>query len=81
MGAVDGFEAPGQIIDTVLEADPDGVLVGPHFARHFAERFATASTDVLVTADFVSFSTHPGESIGPGVQTQPFDVGLPELRR
>lgn len=76
MGAVDGFEDPEPVLSSVLDAEPDGVLVGPHFARHYADRFASTSTDLLVTADFVSFSTHPGESVGPGVQTQPFDTDL-----
>ncbi|KAA9396595.1 fructose-1,6-bisphosphate aldolase [Haloarcula sp. CBA1130] len=74
MGAIDGFEDPKATLDSVLAGEPDGVLVGPYFAERFADTFAASSTDVLVTADFVSPSSRPGEDIGPWVQQQACDT-------
>ncbi|WP_424000551.1 class I fructose-bisphosphate aldolase [Haloarcula salina] len=74
MGAMDGFEDPQATLDAVLAGEPDGVLVGPYFAERFADTFAASSTDVLVTADFVSPSSQPGEDVGPWVQANAFDT-------
>ena len=74
MGAIDGFEAPQVTLDAVLAGKPDGVLVGPYFAEQFADTLAASSTEVLVTADFVSPSNRPGEDIGPWVQQHAFDI-------
>lgn len=74
MGAIDGFEDPQATLDAVLAGGPDGVLVGPYFAERFADTFAASSTDVLVTADFVSPSSRPGEDVGPWVQQHAFDT-------
>ncbi len=72
MGAIEGFEDPEETLDAVLSGEPDGVLVGPHFARHYEERLR--DVDVLVTADVVTFSTRPGRDEGADVWTQSFDV-------
>lgn len=74
MGAVDGFENPEATLDAVLAGDPDGVLVGPAFARHYGDRIAEASVETLVTADVVTFSTRPGHDEGMDIWTRPFDV-------
>lgn len=74
MGAIDGFKDPKATLDAVLAGNPDGVLVGPYFAERFADTFAASSTDVLVTADFVSPSSRPGEDLGPWVQQHAFDT-------
>lgn len=74
LGAVEGIDDPGATLDAVLAGEPDGVLVGPHFARRFADRFDAAGVDVLVTADVVTFSTRPGHDEGMDVWTRPFDV-------
>ncbi|RDI70149.1 class I fructose-bisphosphate aldolase [Halopelagius longus] len=74
MGAVDGFEDPRATLEAVLDGGPDGVLVGPFFAERFADVLAASSADVLVTADFVSPSSHPGEQVGPWVQQRAFDA-------
>lgn len=74
MGAVEGFEDPRAPLDAVLAGDPDGVLVSPPFAEHYADAFADSSTDVLVTADFVSPSTHPGEDVGGWAQSRAYDT-------
>ncbi len=74
MGALEGFEDAGATLDAVLAGDPDGVLVGPHFARRYAERFDESDADLLVTGDVVTFSTRPGHDEGMDIWTQPFDV-------
>ncbi|WP_157829453.1 MULTISPECIES: hypothetical protein [unclassified Haloarcula] len=48
----------------MLAGEPDGVLVGPYFAEQFANTLAASSTESLVTADFLSPSSRPGEDIG-----------------
>lgn len=73
-GAIEGFEDPDAVLDDVLAADPDGVLVGPHFARRYADRLA--DTDVVVTADVVTFSTRPGEDEAADIWTPAFDTDL-----
>ena len=76
LGATDGFYDPAATLDAVLDGDPDAVLVGPHFARHYGDRIAEAGADVVVTADIVSNSTRPGFDDGQDVWTPGFD---PEL--
>lgn len=76
MGAVEQFENPHDTLKTVLAGEPDGVLVGPHFAEHFDRALSSSDTNVLVTADFVSPSDHPGEDVGEWVQTRAYDTDL-----
>ncbi|WP_188883734.1 class I fructose-bisphosphate aldolase [Halarchaeum grantii] len=73
-GAIDGFEDPTAVLDDVLAADPDGLLVGPHFARRYRDRLA--DTNLVVTGDVVTFSTRPGEDEAADVWTDAFDVDL-----
>lgn len=73
-GAIDGFEDPTAVLDDVLAADPDGLLVGPHFARRYRDRLA--DTELVVTGDVVTFSTRPGEDEAADVWTDAFDVDL-----
>lgn len=74
MGAVEGFEDPDATLEAVLSGDPDGVLVGPAFARHYGDRIEDADVETLVTADVVTFSTRPGHDEGMDIWTQSFDV-------
>jgi len=78
LGSPAGFETPEATLDEVLEGDPDGVLVGPHFARHYRGRLREADTDVVLTADVVTWSTSPGREHGEDVWTPAFD---PEFLR
>lgn len=73
-GAVEQFEDPEATLATVLEGGPDGVLVGPYFAERFDDVLSRSDADTLVTADFVSPSSHPGETVGPWVQQRAFSV-------
>lgn len=74
MGAVDGFSNPEATLSAVLSGDPDGVLVGPAFARHYGDQIDAAGVDTLVTADVVTFSTRPGHDEGMDIWTRPFDI-------
>jgi DhnA family fructose-bisphosphate aldolase class Ia len=74
MGAVEGFEHPEATLDAVLAGDPDGVLVGPAFARHYGDTIEAAGVQTLVTADVVTFSTRPGHDEAMDIWTQSFDV-------
>jgi len=74
MGAVEGFSDPEATLDAVLAGDPDGVLVGSAFARHYGDRIDDAGVETLVTADVVTFSTRPGHDEGMDIWTRPFDV-------
>lgn len=76
LGAEDGFENPAATLDRVLAGEPDGVLVGPHFARRHSDRLARADVDLVLTADVVTWSTSPGRDDGTDIWTPAFDVEL-----
>ena len=76
LGAPDGFENPASTLDRVLDGDPDGVLVGPHFARRYGDRLQSAGVDVIVTADVVTWSTSPGRDDGEDLWTPAFPIEL-----
>jgi DhnA family fructose-bisphosphate aldolase class Ia len=73
LGSPDGFETPEATLGKVLQGNPDGVLVGPHFARHNRDRLQEADVDVLLTADVVTWSTSPGRDHGEDIWTPAFD--------
>src|SRR6056297_3136661 len=74
LGASDGFKNPVETIDKVLAGEPDGVLVGPHMARHYQDRFEEADVDIVVTADVVTWSTSPGRDHDKDLWTPAFDA-------
>lgn len=78
LGSPEGFDTPEETLDRVLEGNPDGVLVGPHFARHYRDRLRQADVDVVLTADVVTWSTSPGRDHGEDLWTPAFD---PEFLR
>lgn len=73
LGSPDGFETAEATLDAVLRGNPDGVLVGPHFARHYRDRLQEASVNVVLTADVVTWSTSPGRDHGKDLWTPAFD--------
>jgi DhnA family fructose-bisphosphate aldolase class Ia len=73
LGAPGGFETPEATLDRVLAGEPDAVLVGPHFARHYRDRIERAGVDVVLTADIVTWSTSPGRDDGVDLWTPAFD--------
>jgi DhnA family fructose-bisphosphate aldolase class Ia len=76
MGAIDGFERPESTLRAVLAGDPDGVLVGPHFARRFDGILDDADADVLLTADAALFSSQPGARTGEDIWTPAFSASF-----
>jgi DhnA family fructose-bisphosphate aldolase class Ia len=76
LGAADGFRDPKATLQSVLDGEPDAVLVGPHFARHYSDLIRDASVDIVVTADIVASSTRPGFDDGQDVWTPGFDSEL-----
>lgn len=74
LAAPEGFEDPEKTLETVLGGEPDAVLVGPHFARHYSERLEAADVDVVLTADVVTWSTSPGREHGQDIWTPAFDA-------
>lgn len=78
LGAPAGFENPRETLDKVLRGQPDAVLVGPHFARHYQERLEEADVDVILTADVVTWSTSPGRDHGQDLWTPAFSADFLE---
>ena len=76
LGAPDGFKNPMETLDTVIAGGADAVLVGPHFARQYADRLSEADVDVVLTADVVTWSTRPGRDDKEDIWTPAFDVDL-----
>lgn len=74
LGAPAGFEDPAAVLDQVLDGQPDGVLVGPHFARRYSDRLDDADVDTVLTADVVTWSTSPGRDDGEDIWTPAFDA-------
>jgi DhnA family fructose-bisphosphate aldolase class Ia len=75
-GSIEAFENPERTLESVLSADPDAVLVAPHFARRFQEMLASTDTDVVLTADVITFSSNPGLDDGEDIWTPAFDTEL-----
>lgn len=76
LGAPEGFRNPPETLGRVLDGGPDAVLVGPHFARQYADELDDAGVDVVLTADVVTWSTRPGRDDGEDIWTPAFDVDL-----
>lgn len=74
LGSVEGFQNPPETLQSVLDGNPDGVLVGPHFARRYSEQLEGAKT--ILTSDVVTFSTNPGAEDGMDVWTPAFSTDL-----
>jgi DhnA family fructose-bisphosphate aldolase class Ia len=74
LGSPAGFENPEETLDNVLRGEPDAVLVGPHFARHYQDRLQEADVDVVLTADVVTWSTSPGRDNDQDLWTPAFDA-------
>ncbi|WP_416841457.1 class I fructose-bisphosphate aldolase [Haloferax sp. DFSO52] len=74
LGAPEGFKKPEATLETVLRGEPDAVLVGPHFARHYSDQLKEADVDIILTADVVTWSTSPGRDHGQDLWTGAFDT-------
>lgn len=76
LGSVEGFTDPEATLRDVLEADPDGVLIGPHFARRFSGVLDEYGVNIVVTGDIVTNSTRPGYDDGVDMWEPAFDTDL-----
>lgn len=73
-GVYDGFENPGETLDTVLEAEPDGILASVPFLRRFRERIESHDVDAIATLDLTHDSTLPGDHEDAEIHTQVFEA-------
>ena len=74
-GVYDRFENPRETLETVLSADPDGIIAGVPFLQQFEETLDThPSVSRIATIDLLHESTFPGESEEAEIHTQVFSV-------
>jgi DhnA family fructose-bisphosphate aldolase class Ia len=73
-GVYEGFEDPGELLDRVLEAGPDGVLGSVPFLRRYRDRLESHNAYTIGTLDVLYDSTLPGDSENAEIHTQAFDV-------
>ena len=73
-GVYDGFEDPGETLDHVLDADPDGILASVPFLRRFESRIAAAGVHTIGTIDLLYDSTLPGQHEDAEIHTQVFSA-------
>lgn len=70
-GVLPGFEAPGSLLETILEAGVDGLIAGLPFFEAFEEQLASyPEVRRIVTIDHLHESTLPGEDEGAEIQQQ-----------
>jgi DhnA family fructose-bisphosphate aldolase class Ia len=63
-GTPDGFHHPGKLLEGVLAAQPDGILLNAGMARRFAPLFARRDAPALVLGiDMVHFSEPRGKGV------------------
>jgi len=74
LGATQGFENPGATLRAVLDGEPDGVLAGPGFVRHFRHELEASSARIIVRSDLAPTSTIPGERGTDELQDQILDM-------
>lgn len=74
-GVLDGFENPGEMVDKVLAAEPDGVLASVPFLRRFQDRFEAHDVHTIGTLDVLYDSTLPGNTAeNAEIQSKVFSV-------
>lgn len=73
-GVYDGFEDPGEMLDLVLEAEPDGILASVSFLRRYRERIESHGVDAIATLDLTYDSTLPGDHEDAEIHSQVFSA-------
>jgi class I fructose-bisphosphate aldolase len=73
-GVYEGFENPGETLDLVLEADPDGVLASVPFLRRYRERLDSYDVYTIGTLDVLYDSTFPGDHEDAEIHSQVFSA-------
>jgi len=75
LGAVPGLEYPPKTLEAVLAGKPDGILAGPHFARHYRHMWADRPDfKLLLTADWMAGCSVPGSWGMNEIWSQMFEV-------
>ncbi|HEX6972250.1 MAG TPA: hypothetical protein VF234_08525, partial [Limnochordia bacterium] len=59
-GVPEGLERPEPVLDAILAAQPDGLLISPGTFVRFHRRLAGAGVGVVVTVDMRLTRTYPG---------------------
>jgi class I fructose-bisphosphate aldolase len=73
-GVYEGFEDPGETLDLVLDADPDGILASVPFLRCHRERLNAANVHAIATLDVLYDSTFPGDHEDAEIHSQVFSA-------
>lgn len=73
-GVYDGFEDPGETLDLILEAEPDGILASVPFLRRYRERIESSNVDTIATLDLLYDSTLPGDHEDAEIHSQVFST-------
>ena len=73
-GVIDGFENPRRILESVIEAEPDGILCGLPYIRQFHQFFHGTNIHVIATLDQIQTSTVPGQNGRDEIHHQVFSV-------
>lgn len=73
-GMLEGFENPRRTIESVVEAEPDGILCGLPLVRQFRQLFEGTDIHLIATLDQVQTSTVPGSSGNVEIHHQTFSV-------
>lgn len=75
LGVPKGFENPEVTLDKILGAKPDGLLIGRNFAHKFQGALRKyPELKIVITVDFLAFSTIPGIEGQEEIQGQLFDL-------
>lgn len=73
-GVYEGLEDPSQMLDLVLEADPDGIIASVPFLRRYRERIASYDVHTIGTLDLLHDSTFPGDHEDAEIHSQVFSA-------
>jgi class I fructose-bisphosphate aldolase len=73
-GVYEGFENPGELLESILESGPDGVLGSVPFLRRYQDRLDAHDAYTIGTLDLLYDSTLPGDSENAEIHTQVFDA-------
>ncbi|EMA08230.1 class I fructose-bisphosphate aldolase [Haloferax denitrificans] len=73
-GSLEGFEDPAALLDTVLDAGPDGILASVPFLKRFEDRIDAADVHTIGTLDLLYDSTMPGDIENAEIHSQVFSV-------
>jgi class I fructose-bisphosphate aldolase len=73
-GVYEGFENPGELLDRMLEAGPDGILGSVPFLKRYHDRLESHDIYTIGTLDVLYDSTLPSDSENAEIHTQVFNA-------